>query len=1335
MRRFFKILAWVLAVPLVLILLVVLGLETGIGQNALRAAIVKFAGVQIGRIDGSPLRHTTVSDIALTDANGTWLTVQQVELRWSPFALLSRRVQVDLLAVTAPNVIRAPVSEAAATPPEPAAPSSGPLLPVHVRIADLRIDNAQLGEAIAGLPITLNGSGQATLARDLRGGGAFSFATLTPAGGSYEITWDYAERIEAKITVAEPDGGVIARLAQLPALGALRVDAASTGPADGADVNARITLASGLEATIAGRLDAIGATSDLRINAAIGRATLSTLLAGAAEVGNVTADLHVTGKLTDPDATATLAIADAGAQGAAVARTDIALNTSVGAAGRSIAARVTAQGIALPAPMPAPPAEPARLDAALLLEPSGILRIDSATLRHPWVSADATGALNPDGTRTATASISVPDLKPFAAASGMAGALNATAHLTADGTIALDARLRDVTGPGPVAGLLAPESHLQARLNPGDTLRIEMLKLDGPAVHLDAAGQVGDALDLRATLDLPRLAVLAPQLEGNARAQITASGRTADPGAVVQIDIPQLAVANLGRGHLTLHADAKTLVSAPDLNLTGTGELAGEPITAAVRVLPQPGGAIQLPPARLAWGSTQLAAEGTLLADGRPDLTASLNVPNLERIGMLIGQALHGAIEAHATLRPSGEAVNAEAVLTATRITAPGARAERVHLTATATDALRAPVLNATLDLAGITAGGTTTGGQITARGGLDALDIQAALSGTDHALNTHARYSTPSQLRIATLTGRWKGETATLAAPATLNFDNGVDIDKLTLRLRDGSIEASGHAGDTLDLRLAIRRLPLALAAIAAPDLQLSGTLEADATIRGTPAAPDGTARITARSVRLPNTPVMDAETDIRLAGGNANVDARLRSGSRMQLRAVAQTPISAPMRTQGTLDGTVDLALLDPILSADGRRARGTVRVALRAQGTDLSGDVSLNNASFEDMGMGVRVAGITGRVRGSGEQLTFDINARSGGGQLALTGTAQPLQPEVPVDLRIVAQNTGIAVGEMLTARFNADIRAAGAALGTLPVTGNVTVLHADIRLPDQIPASVTELPVRTVGERRAAARPATGRPAAGRNRPPSPQPAPATSSVVQLNIAIDAPRAVFIRGMGLDAEMGGNLRVQGTAAAPVMSGQLDMRRGTLAKFSQTFDFRRGKIDFDGAEGLVPSLDFEAATLTDDITGLIRVGGLATAPKITITSEPEMPSDEVLSRILFGRATSTLTPLQAVQLAQAAAELAGVGGGGPGIVDRVRQGLGLDRLNVDGGDGAGRAPSVEAGRYVADGVYLGARQSNTGTPQATIQIEVLPGVKLEADLGAEEGSRVGASWGFDY
>ena len=89
------------------------------------------------------------------------------------------------------------------------------------------------------------------------------------------------------------------------------------------------------------------------------------------------------------------------------------------------------------------------------------------------------------------------------------------------------------------------------------------------------------------------------------------------------------------------------------------------------------------------------------------------------------------------------------------------------------------------------------------------------------------------------------------------------------------------------------------------------------------------------------------------------------------------------------------------------------------------------------------------------------------------------------------------------------------------------------------------------------------------------------------------------------------------------------------------------------------------------------------------------PDLPQDEVLAHLLFGESMKQLTPIQIAEIGAALAELSGATGGGNPL-NAIRKGLGLDRLNVGGGtNGAGA--SVEAGRYVAKGVYVGAKQGD--------------------------------------
>ena len=101
---------------------------------------------------------------------------------------------------------------------------------------------------------------------------------------------------------------------------------------------------------------------------------------------------------------------------------------------------------------------------------------------------------------------------------------------------------------------------------------------------------------------------------------------------------------------------------------------------------------------------------------------------------------------------------------------------------------------------------------------------------------------------------------------------------------------------------------------------------------------------------------------------------------------------------------------------------------------------------------------------------------------------------------------------------------------------------------------------------------------------------------------------------------------------------------------------------------------------------------------------------------------------------------------GGGGAGVLDTVRQGLGLDRLAVGSStDRTARTangeeplgPTLEAGRYVADGIYVGVRQgTEPGSSRVGVRVDLTPQLRLEAETGDREaGERVGVSWEWQW
>jgi translocation and assembly module TamB len=130
--------------------------------------------------------------------------------------------------------------------------------------------------------------------------------------------------------------------------------------------------------------------------------------------------------------------------------------------------------------------------------------------------------------------------------------------------------------------------------------------------------------------------------------------------------------------------------------------------------------------------------------------------------------------------------------------------------------------------------------------------------------------------------------------------------------------------------------------------------------------------------------------------------------------------------------------------------------------------------------------------------------------------------------------------------------------------------------------------------------------------------------------------------------------------------------------------------------------------------------------------------LPSDEILAQLIFGQNASSLTPFQAASLAAALVQISGLGGGIANPLDKVRSALGLDELSL-GGSGSG-PPSLQAGRYVAPGVYVGATQSANGQgTQVNVQVNLYKGLKLQSATGTSstggDSNSVGLIYQFNY
>jgi len=183
------------------------------------------------------------------------------------------------------------------------------------------------------------------------------------------------------------------------------------------------------------------------------------------------------------------------------------------------------------------------------------------------------------------------------------------------------------------------------------------------------------------------------------------------------------------------------------------------------------------------------------------------------------------------------------------------------------------------------------------------------------------------------------------------------------------------------------------------------------------------------------------------------------------------------------------------------------------------------------------------------------------------------------------------------------------------------------------------------------------------------------------------------------------------------------------------------KRGNVSLVTATTIDPLLDFAATTNVQGTTIEVDITGSSRAPKIELTSSPQLPQDEAMALLLFGKPSSSLSPMELLSAAQALAELTGKQPVGGGFLAKLRGGLGLDQLSINsGGSGSGSnkgtTTSVEGGRYVAPGVYVGARQgASADSSRGVVEWEVFRHTKVEGDIGADSNGKVGVKMEWDY
>lgn len=436
----------------------------------------------------------------------------------------------------------------------------------------------------------------------------------------------------------------------------------------------------------------------------------------------------------------------------------------------------------------------------------------------------------------------------------------------------------------------------------------------------------------------------------------------------------------------------------------------------------------------------------------------------------------------------------------------------------------------------------------------------------------------------------------------------------------------------------------------------------------------------------------------------------------------------ISADMATadvaaKGSVESGIVNGLIEP------RSIRGPARFDLRLKGAPalsaLSGTITLGSARLAAPTLGVAADPVTATVTLAGGRAKVSAKATVGGGTVTVDGPVTLAAP-FPANLSVVLNKVLLKNPDLYTTQVSGSLTVAGPLTGGAAIAGRLRMGQTELRVPSTGLGGAGSVPDLTHVDASAAVQATRAR--AGLVAAPA---TTAQSRAVPfgLDLTIAAPNQVFIRGRGLDAELGGTIKLSGTTANVIPSGGFDLLRGRLDILGKRFDLSQASLRLEGR--FVPYVQIAASSVNDGVTSTISIEGEATDPKITFSSSPALPQEEVLSQLLFGHGLSKISPFQAAQLASAVATLAGKGG--EGIVGKLRQGFGLDNLDVTS-DTTGAA-AVKAGKYLSKRLYSEVTVGSDGKTEVDLNLTVTKSVTAKGSASSDGSTSIGLYYDRDY
>ncbi|MGA1863818.1 MAG: translocation/assembly module TamB domain-containing protein [bacterium] len=444
--------------------------------------------------------------------------------------------------------------------------------------------------------------------------------------------------------------------------------------------------------------------------------------------------------------------------------------------------------------------------------------------------------------------------------------------------------------------------------------------------------------------------------------------------------------------------------------------------------------------------------------------------------------------------------------------------------------------------------------------------------------------------------------------------------------------------------------------------------------------------------------------------------------------------SPFSFSIPSEGKIEGKAsaefNLDILPVLFNLEDQVFQGILNLAVSVEGEvkapKISGNIYIANGTYENPNTGTILKDIRISIIGQEQKLVLEKAQATDGekGRISAQGwlriiSAGDISSQMDLNLQDAT----------LLRRYDRSVTTNGHLVFSslnkkADLSGNIIVGPAELTIPERLPPEITDMEVieinRVEGEDISVPKPKKSN----------------FAENINLSLKIDIPGRVFVRGRGLDSEWKGALQVMGNAQNPSITGTLSIVRGNFIFFGKRFILTTGAINFDGMVPTMPRFEVTAENRRSDLTARLLFKGTPSEFSLNLESEPILPSDEILARVLFDRNINQITPIQALRIAGALNTLSGRSG----LIDfmgRTRKFVGLDQLEIKQSEEGNGETSVSIGKYLADGVFV-EMEKGIGTDSSSkvlVEIELTPNTTIDSETGSDSQGGIGLNWKWDY